>query len=424
MTHTLADVAPAHEVGEETSTRSVDAARGPERLSCPCCGNSRTVHFYSAPAIPVHSCILLDTPEAARALPLRDLELSYCQTCGFIFNRVFDTKVMHYSERFEESQHFSETFSGFARKLAAEIAETCDIAGKKVVEIGCGKGEFLIELCQLGHATGVGIDPGYRPDKGRGSAEVDVRFIVDFFSDTYSNELDADVILCRHTLEHIDEPRNLIRHIRRTIADKPNVWVVFETPDAKRVIQEGAFWDIYYEHCSYFSAGTHARLFRAAGLEVTGLSLQYAGQYIIQYAQAVGAASTPALELEDDLEAMDDLVSAFPGRVARLQSYWKDRLRDAKSAGRQVVLWGGGSKGVSFLTTLGVTDEVKAVVDVNPFKQGKFMPGTGHPVISPLQMASHAPDLVIVMNPIYLEEISTQVNALGLQAEVVALDVP
>lgn len=409
--HTLARVGAADE----------GAAQRSGRKSCPCCHGRSLTPFYSAPSVPIHSCILLDTPEAARALPRRPLELAYCNDCGFVFNRVFDPTVMHYSDSFEESQHFSHVFSGFARTLAEQIARTCDIAGKKVVEIGCGKGEFLVELCRLGHASGIGIDPGYRADKDRTTSDVDVRFIVDFFSKHYTAELDADVILCRHTLEHIDEPFQLVDLIRQSIADNPDVWVVFETPDAKRVLDEGAFWDIYYEHCSYFSAGTHARLFRASSFEVTDLSLQYDAQYIIQYAKPSQGPTSPTSGLEHDLQAMSALVDGFPARVSRLQDYWKDKLRKAKAAGERVALWGGGSKAVAFLTTLGLTDEVAVVVDINPFKQGKFMPGTGHAVISPEALKDYAPDLIVVMNPIYLEEVGRQARDLGIQATLAPL---
>ena len=80
---------------------------------------------------------------------------------------------------------------------------------------------------------------------------------------------------------------------------------------------------------------------------------------------------------------------------------WQDRLRAARADGRRTVLWGGGSKGVSFLTTLGLQAEVDYVVDVNPFKQDKFMAGTGHEVSSPERLRGreagprrgHEPDL-------------------------------
>lgn len=388
-------------------------------IICPCCGGAATRTLYKVASIPVHSCILLESRAEARAFPRRDLQLTYCTTCGFLFNAAFDESVMGYSTSFEESQHFSGTFNAFAKELASEIAQTCAVAGKHVVEIGCGKGEFLRELCRTGNARGLGIDPGYRADEGRGTETDDVRFITDFFQP--DQNLGADVVLCRHTLEHIAAVSTFIGSIRELIGERSDTWVVFETPDVKRVLGEGAFWDVYYEHCSYFSPGTHARLFRQEGFEVTDLALRYGDQYIVQYAKPASARTVSHLSLEQDLEEMHALAESYPDRVKAVQDTWRERVRSAWADGRRVMLWGGGSKGVSFLTTLGLDEEVAAVVDVNPYKQGKFMPGTGHPVIGPQALADNRPDLVVVMNPIYVGEIAANLEAMGLQPEIVAV---
>jgi SAM-dependent methyltransferase len=395
------------------------AAAPPSR--CPCCGTQATLMLYRAPSIPVHSCVLLDSAEEARAFPRRDLELAYCDACGFVFNHVFDEAVMGYSTNFEESQHFSGTFNAFAKELARETAQKCAVSGKHVVEIGCGKGEFLREFCRAGGATGVGIDPGYRADEGRCTNDDNVQFITDFFSDSYKN-LSADVILCRHTFEHIAPVATFIRSIREMVGACDDTWVVFETPDAKRVLAEGAFWDIYYEHCSYFSPGTHARLFRREGFDVSDLTLRYDDQYIVQYAKPASRPTGSRLPLEEDLVEMHALAEAFSERVRKVQEGWRGRVRSAWADGRSVVLWGGGSKGVSFLTTLGLKEEVASVVDINPYKQGKFMPGTGHPVIAPKALVDQPPDLVIVMNPIYVTEVSSSLKELGLEPKITTLD--
>ncbi len=393
------------------------------QVCCPCCGTTVTRTIYRASGIPIHSCVLLETAEAARAFPRRDLDLAYCEKCGFIFNRIFDEQVMHYSTNFEESQHFSDTFNAFAKQIARETAQRCSISGKHILEIGCGKGEFLRELCAVGGATGLGVDPGYRADKGRSRDDDKVQFITDFFSEKYKH-LSGDVILCRHTLEHIAPVSSFIHSIREMIGEGRDSWIVFETPDAKRVLAEGAFWDIYYEHCSYFSPGTHARLFRQEGFDVTDLTLCYDNQYIYQYAKPAPGPTAEHLPLEHDLPQMHALAESFPVKVNEVEEFWRERISSASNNGRRVVLWGGGSKGVSFLTTLGLTEEVAAVVDVNPYKQGKFMPGTGHPVVAPKTLVDQPPDLVIVMNPIYVGEITSSLNDLGLKPEIAALVPP
>lgn len=388
--------------------------------ACPSCGGGALRSIYRVDGIPLHSCILLDTAEAARSFPRRDLELLFCGDCGFLFNGIFDEPAIAYASNFEESQHFSETFNAFARGLADDIARTCKASGKQIVEIGCGKGEFLDRLCLTAGATGLGIDPAYRSDPGRTSAEHGVQFLAEWFGPAH-HDLPADIVVCRHTLEHISPVRSFVETIGQMVAGQADAWVVFETPDVARVLEEGAFWDIYYEHCSYFSAATHADLFERAGMTVERLELLYGGQYIVQYARPVAEKARRSVPDPKAVDEMARLAEAFPDRVRRSQDVWGARIRDAHAAGRRVVLWGGGSKAVSTVTTLGLGPEISAVVDVNPYKQGKFLPGTGHPVIAPEALSSYSPDLVVIMNPLYRGEIEQQLTRMGISAEVTAL---
>ncbi len=397
----------------------VPASR-PAPAACPSCGGGAVTTVYRVPSIPHHSCVLLDTPEAARAFPRRDLELAFCDDCGFAFNAIFDAPAMAYSTNFEESQHFSDTFNAFARDLAGEIAEKCAAEGKRIVEIGCGKGEFLVQLCGLAGASGVGIDPAYRADPGRTPGGADVRFLPELFAPSH-HRLPADIVICRHTLEHIADVHDFLVAIRETIGDRRDVRVVFETPDVARVLREGAFWDIYYEHCSYFSAGTHADLFLRAGFAIDEVRLDYGGQYIIQYARPVAQGAAPPPPGARAVAEMRRLAADFPERVGESQRFWRERIARAHAAGRRVVLWGGGSKAVALVTTLGLGAEIAAVVDINPYKQGKFLPGSGHRVIAPAELPAVDPGLVIVMNPLYLAEVSRSLAGLGIDAEAVAL---
>ena len=403
-----------------TLTASAQIPQSPLCVRCPCCGAGTTHELYEVPSVPIHSCILLNSRNDAQSFARRELKLAHCDSCGFVFNFRFDEAVMRYSTDFEESQHFSGTFNAFAKTLAADIARKCNIAGRHVLEIGCGKGEFLRELCSQAGAIGLGIDPGYRKDEGRNDGEETIDFIVDHFGPKYQH-LSADMVLCRHTLEHIASVAEFVRMIRDMIGTRTDTFVVFETPDAKRVLEEGAFWDIYYEHCSYFSPGTHARLFRQEGFDVTDLSLVYDNQYIMQYAVPSAQLTPTRLHLERDLEQINALAERFPNRVREVKEYWRDRVCGVWRDGKRVVLWGGGSKGVSFLTTLGLTEEVTALVDINPYKQGKFAPATGHEVVAPSALSDMCPELVIVMNPIYVNEVSANLQSMNLRSEVIAL---
>lgn len=382
---------------------------------CPACEGRDLTPLYHQTAIPVQSVVLVGTAEEAADFPMGQMELTLCRDCGFLFNAAFDLGKVDYASTTEESQHFSGTFSRFARDLVAEIASKQALAGKHTLEIGCGKGDFLEELVAQTGTDAIGVDPGFIPERLPGAAGKDIRFIRDYFPPAQITQT-PDLVVCRHTLEHIPEVGRFMAEVLEISGLETKI--MFETPDVARVLAEGAFWDIYHEHCSYFTIGSHARLFRRAGLDVTQSYLAYGGQYIIQYAD-VGQ-GTPRDE-ERDLDATLALAEAFPAKVAETRAYWTDRVRRAHDAGQGVAIWGGGSKGVSFLTTNGLGSEVSNVIDINTHKQGKYMPGTGHVVSAPEAMVADPPALVIVMNPIYLDEISADIAKLGLNPEIVAL---
>lgn len=388
------------------------------RQDCPACGSTALTEIYHLDAIPVQSCILLDSAEAARAFPCRPLTLAFCDCCGLIFNTVFDLSQVDYASATEESQHFSGTFNRFARQLVAEIAEVTDLAGKRTLEIGCGKGEFLQELALATGTQGRGVDPGFIPERLPGAGDADITFQREYF-DPSTIEDSPDYVVCRHTLEHVPEVGQFMAGIAQLVNGHSEFGLFFETPDVARVLDEGAFWDIYYEHCSYFTLGSHARAFRHAGFDVTRTYLAYADQYIIQYGAL--ANGHPPLAEEDDLPALRARAKVFPQKVAESRAHWTDFVRTRHAEGKRVAIWGGGSKGVSFLTTNGLGEEVAAVIDINPFKQGKYLPGTGHRVDAPGSLKDAPPDTVIVMNEIYLDEIGTDLAAMGLSPELVAV---
>ncbi len=198
------------------------------------------------------------------------------------------------------------------------------------------------------------------------------------------------------------------------------VGVFFETPDVRRVLGEGAFWDIYFEHCSYFTLGSHARLFRRAGMDVTRLYLAYDDQYIIQYAEPVYRPSAAARRRRPRR-------GARAGEGVSRKGCRRPAPTGPISSARATVRAGAWRSGAadprpwSFLTTNGLGDEVAQVIDINPFKQGRFLPGTGHLVTGPEKLKQAPPDTVIVMNPIYLAEIGADLAAMGLSPELVAV---
>lgn len=383
-----------------------------QNKSCPSCGGHDLTNFYRVDNVPVHSVLLMESREQALNYPTGTLDLAFCEACGFIFNMAFDPDVMEYCSRYEETQGYSETFRAFHRGLAERLNARHQLAGKTVIEIGCGKGEFLTLLCETTGARGVGFDPSYVPERNTSSAGLNIEFIKDFYSEKYGS-YSADLVCCKMTLEHIPEVRKFVETVGASLAQAPQATIFFQLPDATKVLRDLAFWDVYYEHCSYFTAGSLARLFRRCGLEPFESRSEYDGQYVMIEAHAPGG-KTPELEAERDLAAIRADVERFRAGIADRLSQWRGFARGAAARGEKTVLWGGGSKAVAFLTTLGIQSEIEFAVDINPHRQNTYLAGSGQRIVSPGFLTEYRPDNVILMNPVYLDEVRMSLSELGL----------
>jgi len=228
---------------------------------CPSCFSKGMRGFHELEKVPVHSVLNMRTRETALTYPRGDISLGFCQDCGFISNVAFNAAMLEYSSNCEESQGFSLTFNAFARRLATYLINKYDLYNKNILEIGCGKGEFLTLLSELGENRGIGFDPAYVDGRNRSKARHQVTFIKDFYSEKYAS-YESDLVCCRMTLEHIHDTANFVSMVRRSIGNRTNTLLFFQVPDVTRILRDCAFEDIYYEHCSYFSPGSLARLFR------------------------------------------------------------------------------------------------------------------------------------------------------------------
>jgi len=375
--------------------------------------------FFQAESVPTNSCILITDVEEAKSYPRGRIELAFCKNCGFISNIAFDPGLAEYSGRYEGSQSFSPTFDAFHRTLAQSLIERHKLHGKQIVEIGCGNGEFLNLLCEAGGNRGLGFDPGYKGDFQKPSS-ADVRFINDFFSEKYTHH-HADFIVCKMTLEHIQNTGAFVSMIRRSIGNRSDTIVFLQVPDVTRILKDCSFEDVYYEHCSYFSPGSLARLCRLNDFEILNLETTFNNQYLIIELKPGDSYASPGTPLEDDLELLDGYVNTFPGRFSQKAERWKTLMDSLQSKGLRAALWGSGSKAVAFITTLQLEDSIEYVVDINPHKQGHYMPGTAQKVVPPDFLKTYCPDVVVVMNDIYRDEIGKDLEAMGVNARLLAL---
>lgn len=386
---------------------------------CPNCCSSQIDIFYELLDVPINSVLLLKSQEEAINFPRGDIVLGFCKSCGFIFNLAFNSDLLEYSNRYEATQGFSSTFNAFHRDLAKRLVDQYDLHDKDIIEIGCGQGEFLTLLCDIGNNRGVGFDPVYNDKRNEKRLGGPITFIKDFYSEKYSS-VPGDFVCCKMTLEHIQETAKFVGMISNILHNKPNTTVFFQVPDITRILHEVAFWDIYYEHCSYFSLGSLSRLFRRNGFDVVNLGKDYDDQYLLITAKP-GSGENLVLEKENDLLDLSHAVANFVRHYELKLAGWREKINDFKQAKKRVVVWGASSKAVAFLTSLEITKEIKYAVDINPHKAGTYIAGTGQKIVTPEFLREYVPDYVIIMNPIYQPEIRSLLLDLKITSELLVV---
>jgi C-methyltransferase C-terminal domain/Methyltransferase domain len=247
-------------------------------------------------------------------------------------------------------------------------------------------------------------------------------------------EWKPDLVCCRHVLEHVPDPVSLLEQAGRLAGWQPETVVFFEVPNVLHTLEELAIWDVIYEHCLYLSPRSLERLFAAAGFAVIATREVYEGQFLTIEARPAGVARTPggktgSSELDDidrrrptggrpapartpnDTDRLGPLTATFARHHEQKIARWRDVLAEVERDGDTAVLWGAGSKAVTFLNVLEVDERVvPCVVDINPRKQGCHVPGTGQMIVPPSRLADIRPRLVIVMNPVYRAEIEADLR--------------
>jgi hypothetical protein len=285
------------------------------------------------------------------------------------------------------------------------------------MEIGCGKGDFINLLTEINQGKGIGIDPAY--EEGR-QTNPNLTFYKEFYSEKHG-DLKSSMISCRHTLEHIHDTLEFLKLIRKSLENSPETVLFFEIPQISRILDIQAFWDVYYEHCSYFSAGSLARVFRAAGFEILDLRLVYSDQYLLIEAKPATKPSSKSFEIEESIEDQKACIANFKVKIEKQLGDWRKKLTTLKEQGKKVVVWGGGSKSVGFLTNFADINVIEYVVDINPNMKGNFIPGIGKQYQAPAFLADYQPDAVIIMNGVYQKEITQSLNEMGVYPEIYAL---
>lgn len=388
---------------------------------CPVCESSEVLDLLRIDQVPVYCNVLWPDKQQALAAACGEMALGFCTECAHLFNTAFDQRLTDYTAAYDNSLHYSPRFNQYAEQLAASLVQRHALHGKRIVEIGCGKGDFLRMLSVTWGNQGFGFDRSFEPGRADTPTGDNIQYFQDFYNAEYARLCNPDFLCCRHVLEHIEEPLDFLRSLRGSLDGRTDVSFYCEVPNGLFTLKDLGIWDLIYEHCGYFSLNSLSRAFSSSGFDVVAADESFGGQFIWVEARPADESGQRGTATRLTAEHVRQYADSFASQYRATVDAWRDRLSRFSEEGRRAVVWGAGSKGVTFLNIAGIDAGIDFVVDVNPHKQGRYIAGTGQQVVSPEALRGVGATDVIVMNPMYLDEVTAAVLAMGLDLQVVSV---
>lgn len=350
---------------------------------CKICNSKKLSSLYYVGNLPLFQNKVYNSYEEASLQKEVSVDLCQCQDCGFVFNNLFTNKDMDYDDSYQNEQSYSQYFVDYLNEMVDYLVEN-NFQDKKIVEIGCGKGYFTELLEKRGFKNIYGFDPAYEGDNPN--------IIKDYFSEKYKS-INADLIILRHVLEHIENPYEFLQHIQN--ATKQNTKILIEVPDFEWIVENKAFWDIFYEHCNYFES-----TFLSSFFENSATKKVFGSQYLLMLAN-LDELSKPIVK------------HRYPENI--FEESFKD-IREFLLQHTTLALWGASSKGVTLLNIFDKNKQlIEYCIDINPKKKDKFTATTGHKILSPKILITKPENIsMLVVNQNYYEEIVKEYSANGI----------
>jgi SAM-dependent methyltransferase len=311
-----------------------------------------------------------------------DLRVCQCAGCGLV---QLDSPPVPYYREVIRAAGFSEEMKAFRRAQFSDWSARHGLRGRKVIEIGCGRGEYLSLLAELDlqafglehaesavaacRASGLNVSKGFIDDSGMRLPDAPF-----------------DGFLMLAFLEHLPEPNVVLRGIAGNL-DTGGVGLV-EVPNFDMILREQLFSEFMTDHLFYFTQETLARTLEMNGLEVLEVRPVW-HDYIL----------SASVRKRARLDA-----AGFAAREARIRSDVDAYLR--RHGERKVAIWGAGHQAFAVMSMMGLGGRVRYVVDSAPFKQGRFTPVSHLPIVAPGALKRDPVSAVIVMAGSYSDEVA------------------
>ena len=386
-------------------------------MNCRHCGTCLRLPFLDLGTAPPSNAYLqaecLDRPEAW--FPLR---LLVCENCWLVQTQDFAERESLFTDDYAYFSSYSTSWLGHARRYVEEIVGRFGLSAKScIVEVAANDG-YLLQYVKQAGIPNYGIEPTASTAAAARAKGIDI--VDEFFGTALAERLvsqgrGADLIIANNVLAHVPDINDFVKGF--SILLKPDGVASFEFPHLAEMVSNNQFDTAYHEHYSYLSLTAVNRIFAANGLSLFDVEqLPTHGGSLRVFAQRSGGARAATGQLATLLMrerslGIDtaDYYRSFQKSAEAAKHGLLRFLLDARQQGLKVAAYGAAAKGSTLLNYAGVrADLLPYVVDKNPSKIDRFMPGSRIPIVDEVCLHRDRPDLILILPWNLREELTEQ----------------
>ncbi len=380
--------------------------------TCPACGHHVAVPFIDPSLQPLATVAWPRSLNEAKSMHRLPLDFVRCVECEHVFNAAFDYSRVPYTRKpnrmFNKGIVWAENIKSVRKEMLDQLPKN-----PIVVEIGHGDGNFLMGLakdCPEGEY--IGFDP-----HGARTADIPcVQFHSCLFEPAlHLPELNPDLIISRHVLEHLTNPLGFIQSLSFSaacIGVKPELYI--EVPCIDQAIETGRTVDFYYEHNSQFTTQSFKKMLERCGVKIKRINHIYGGEVICAFVRLGRCQSHVRIAKSAFL---------FLDRIRKSENTIVEQLNALHKSGKSVAIWGGTGKSAAFINRYQADAErFPVVVDSDMTKVGTFVPGTGQEIRFRDWLTEHPAEVIIIPPQWRAKDIMEEMKQHGIRADTVFIE--